>query len=429
MPPFLWTQKQDIGPKPRGGHAITFDPARGRIVLFGGDAAGSLFNDTWEWDGEHWTQVADSGPSARQGSAMAYDAGRQRIVLFGGASASSKLNDTWEWNGETWTQVADSGPQARSGHAMTFHSAKSHIVLFGGESASGLKSDTWEWDGEEWTQQQDIGPSARKGHAMVYDESRSRTVLFGGAGSSGSGLGDTWEWDGEEWTQQQDIGPDACVHPAMVFAGSSVVLFGGVDSIDEAVPPANHTLFGRTWEWDGHRWTQVQDIGPKARWLHAMAFDNVAGKVVLFGGLSLFAPANDPSLPAALLGDTWEHETGGGGPPPPPPDQTIFIDSLTLDPPMLMGLPGDQSNATFTLSGPSPTGLTVFMGAFVDPNLTEPVSLQALSLPNSFDLGPGETFGQFQIIRGNEPLDPGQYTIAVGITGSTQTATLEVMGP
>lgn len=380
MPPFLWTQKQDIGPKPRGGHAITFDPARGRIVLFGGDAAGSLFNDTWEWDGEHWTQVADSGPSARQGSAMAYDAGRQRIVLFGGASASSKLNDTWEWNGETWTQVADSGPQARSGHAMTFHSAKSHIVLFGGESASGLKSDTW-------------------------------------------------EWDGEEWTQQQDIGPDACVHPAMVFAGSSVVLFGGVDSIDEAVPPANHTLFGRTWEWDGHRWTQVQDIGPKARWLHAMAFDNVAGKVVLFGGLSLFAPANDPSLPAALLGDTWEHETGGGGPPPPPPDQTIFIDSLTLDPPMLMGLPGDQSNATFTLSGPSPTGLTVFMGAFVDPNLTEPVSLQALSLPNSLDLGPGETFGQFQIIRGNEPLDPGQYTIAVGITGSTQTATLEVMGP
>jgi hypothetical protein len=87
MPRFLWTQKQDIGPKPRSGHALAFDAARGRIVLFGGDAAGSLFNDTWEWDAENWTQVADSGPSARQGLAMAYDTSRQRIVLFGGESA------------------------------------------------------------------------------------------------------------------------------------------------------------------------------------------------------------------------------------------------------------------------------------------------------------------------------------------------------
>jgi hypothetical protein len=188
---------------------------------------------------------------------------------------------------------------------MTFDSAKSRIVLFGGESASGLKNDTWEWDGQQWTQQQDIGPSPRKGHAMA--SSASHAVLFGGAGSNSSGLGDTWEWDGEEWTQQQDIGPDACVYPAMVSTGSSIVLFGGVHSIDPTA--ADHTVFGRTWEWDGHHWTQVQDIGPTARWLHAMAFDPGAGKVFLFGGLSLFTPVKE-----ALLGDTWEHETGAGGP-------------------------------------------------------------------------------------------------------------------
>jgi hypothetical protein len=68
------------------------------------------------------------------------------------------------------------------------------------------------------------------------------------------------------------------------------------------------------------------------------------------------------------------------------------------------------------------------MGAFVDAGLTEPVSLQALSLPSSVIVPQSETSGQFQIIRGNEPLAPGMYTIAVGIEGSTQTASLEVLG-
>jgi hypothetical protein len=412
MPQFLWTQKQDIGPSPRGGHALAFDAARGHIVLFGGEAAGSLFNDTWKWNGETWTQVQDTGPSARKGFTMAYHPDRQRMVLFGGESASSKLNDTWEWNGETWTQVADTGPQARSGHAMTFDSAKRRIVLFGGDSTSGLKRDTWEWDGQEWTQQQDVGPSRRQGHAMARDEGKNRTVLFGGADSSGSGLGDTWEWDGQEWTQQQDVGPSPCVHPSMVSTGSSpIVLFGGINSIDSTA--ADHTVFGKTWEWDGHFWSQVQDIGPTARWLHAMAFDAVASKVVLFGGLSMFAPVND----ATLLGDTWEHEI----------EQTIFVVSLTLNPQLLQAS-GEQSMATFTLSGPLTMSLQVFMAAFVDPDLTQRVSLQALDLPEYVIVGPGQTSGQFQITRGNEPLNPGLYTIAVQAGQSVQTATLQVSG-
>jgi Galactose oxidase, central domain len=419
MPRFLWTQKQDMGPTSRSGHSLAFDAARGRIVLFGGNAVGSLFNDTWEWNGKTWTQVEDIGPSARQGLAMAYDASRQRVVLFGGMSGSSKLSDTWEWSGENWTQVEDIGPQPRSGHAMTFDSAKGRVVLFGGESASGLKRDTWEWDGQEWTQQQDIGPSRRKGHAMASSE--GRTVLFGGVDSSGSALGDTWVWDGQEWTEQQDIGPDACVHAAMVSTGTSVILFGGVDSIDEAVPAAEHAIFGNTWEWNGQLWTQVQDIGPKGRWLHAMAFDGVAGRVVLFGGLSSFAPAGDPALEDALLGDTWEHEAGAS-------PAGVTMESLSLNPTVLT-VPGDQSIATFTLSGPSSTNLEVFMGAFVDESLTQPVSFQALDVPVSTVVNAGDTSGWFPITRGNEALPPGPYLIVAGFADTVVGAWLDVMGP
>src|SRR5262245_55609584 len=98
MARFLWTEKQDIGPKPRAGHAMTHDSGRNRVVLFGGDSLRSrLFNDTWEWDGENWTQMADIGPRPRRDCALAYDSARGRVVLFGGHGDGSSLGDTWEW--------------------------------------------------------------------------------------------------------------------------------------------------------------------------------------------------------------------------------------------------------------------------------------------------------------------------------------------
>ena len=44
-----------------------------------------------------------TSPSARGGSAMAYDAARGRVVLFGGADVDgTPLGDTWTWDGTTW---------------------------------------------------------------------------------------------------------------------------------------------------------------------------------------------------------------------------------------------------------------------------------------------------------------------------------------
>jgi hypothetical protein len=82
MPRLLWTQRQDVGPSKRAGHAMAYDSARARVVLFGG----ADLRDTWEWDGQIWIQVSNIGPSPRVNHAMAYDAARQRMVLFGGGS-------------------------------------------------------------------------------------------------------------------------------------------------------------------------------------------------------------------------------------------------------------------------------------------------------------------------------------------------------
>jgi hypothetical protein len=34
-------------------------------------------------------------------------------------------------------------------------------------------------------------------------------------------------------------------------------------------------------------WTQKQEVGPVARWAHAMAYDGSRGRTVLFGGATL----------------------------------------------------------------------------------------------------------------------------------------------
>jgi galactose oxidase-like protein len=223
--------------------------------------------------------------------------------------------DTWTWDGTEWTQVADTGPAARSGHALVYDDVRKRAVLFGGRGAANPLGDTWEWDGTEWTQVQDVGPSARRAHAMAFDPTASRVVLFGGAGTNGAGLNDTWLWDGTDWTQAADTGPDPRAQSAMV-AAATIVLFGGVNSIDPT--QANRIRYGDSWRWDGHAWTKAQDIGPAPRWGHGMAFQSDIGQIVLFGGSSVFGPAEDGSLQAGVMRDTWEHpeaadDTGGGG--------------------------------------------------------------------------------------------------------------------
>ncbi len=300
MPRLLWTQKQDIGPRGRYQHAMAYDGARARVVLFGGNdlqVDTPAFSDTWEWDGQIWIQVSDIGPPPRERHAMAYDAGRQRLVLFGGLAGSGEnlitLADTWEWNGEYWTQVSDTGPSARHNHAMTYDAAIDRVVLHGGSGFG--SSETWEWDGEAWTQtESEIGPGQRLGHAMAYDEVRKRVVLFGATPPPGESTGnrDTWERSGAIWARVADTGPEGRHFHAMVYDTKRVILFGGFTGSGSTLQTR-----GATWQWDGKHWAQRGDFGPQPRSSLAMAYDSARGRVVLFGGAD---------QGGQILADTWE---------------------------------------------------------------------------------------------------------------------------
>jgi hypothetical protein len=104
-----WRQAAGFGP-PELAHATLIFNGR-RCVLFGGASApGSgarVFGMTWEWDGRHWTARQDMGPGPRHLHAMAFDSARQRGVLFGGASDLASPPAT---HGDTWEQFERGTP-------------------------------------------------------------------------------------------------------------------------------------------------------------------------------------------------------------------------------------------------------------------------------------------------------------------------------
>ena len=79
---------------------MTYDPARSRVVLFGGHnhPTDVYLDDVWEYDGVTWTQrtPVTTVPAGREGAACAWDAVRRKLVVHGGYSwTTGVLDDTW----------------------------------------------------------------------------------------------------------------------------------------------------------------------------------------------------------------------------------------------------------------------------------------------------------------------------------------------
>ena len=244
----------------RSSHAMTYDTANHRTLLFGGFTpdTGVASRELWEWDGVSWAQcvtaacTADgSAPAPRVAPGLAYDTGRRRAVLFGGAGSSAEFCDTWEWasDSRTWERVqnpascdasATDHPAGRQEVAMAYDASRGVTVLFGGASGLTVFDDVWEWDGSgTWTRRCQSSPcvSTRPGPrqhgTFAFDSTTRRIVLFGGTNSDGSaGYDDTWLWNGSVWTSLGSGGPEGRSQHAMVFDASErrTLLFGGQSS-------------------------------------------------------------------------------------------------------------------------------------------------------------------------------------------------------
>lgn len=252
-------------------------------------------------------------PLGRRQPGLAYDSARHRTVLFGGDGLK---DDTWEWDGGNWTEIlptdaeGDGRPAPRDGVRLVYDPIREKTIFIGGIRffPAGL-DETWEWNGQSWNRRcdnQPVGdtctlPPARANHGLVFDARRGKVVMFGGAGDINltTPKNDTWEWDGTTWTQRCDGVPasDVCgtLPPARhgLAMGyndvtGKVIVFGGAN--------AAGVNLDDTWEWDGTSWRDISSTPrPSARQGAEMAFDARSSEVLLFGG------------------GTVNSRTGGGG--------------------------------------------------------------------------------------------------------------------
>ena len=298
-------------------------------VLFGGFGPFGrgiiATNTTMTWNGDTWTSSLSTGPAARGGAMMAYDPAIGKIVLYGGWNgAGTFYSDTWTFDGTTWTQLT---PTASPGQlafgSMSYDTALGKLVLFGGASTVGAapafrltngsptgsattSNQTWTFDGTNWTQlTPTTSPTGRFSSAMAYDQGAGNLILFGGYGASGA-LGDTWRFNGTTWTSLSPSNAPVGVSDASMAYDStlgSIVLFGGVTSAGGLVNTTSLWDGGHnSWQWGNN------DVAASARYAAAIAPAAVNGQLVLYGG-KLASGSYDASL---YLFD-WGHRGAATG--------------------------------------------------------------------------------------------------------------------
>lgn len=281
--------------------AMAYHTASSRAVfyVFGSDVSGP--GETWTWDGTNWQRSGSVSPRSRFGSIFVEHAPTARLLMYGGGSCG-QYNDQWLWDGASWTEMdlGDRTPPARTlvSAQVSFDRTRDLAVLFGGFSDCIFPSDTWTWNGSSWRRvQTSTSPAGRIDGSMAYDATRGVTFLFGGRETGGFNnfLDDSWTFDGSNWTQQSPLlSPSRRIAAGIAYddASAEVVLFGG--SVEDALGELASS--DETWTWNGSEWRlEAAVIRPAARAGPSMSRD-AQGRPVLFGGAD--ATGN-------VFSDTW----------------------------------------------------------------------------------------------------------------------------
>ncbi|MFN0149781.1 MAG: kelch repeat-containing protein [bacterium] len=149
----VWSELVPSGGSPPAwyGHGALYDPVAERMVITCGQDAFGRHNFTWALSlAEHlvWSEVDGTfpRPTYRDLSTATYDPLRGRMILFGGLDDGGARNDTWSLSlsGEAvWKALAPARipPSPRSGHSAAYDGARDRLIIFGGPGSTA--SDTW----------------------------------------------------------------------------------------------------------------------------------------------------------------------------------------------------------------------------------------------------------------------------------------------
>ena len=289
------------------------DPLNNRMVVFGGQYAGSGFEPQYNntayaltlGTSPTWTSLGSHPMGGRFGhSASTVNDGTPRMVIFGGTChhlcSGVPYNDVWQLGfapGSTWQQLTPTGtkPTARLSHTSIWDPSRNSLIIFGGSTEDLFApivrfNDVWELnlDGTpSWTLWTPVGtpPTPRTGHTAIYDTLHQRMVVFGGRDAGGT-LGDTWALSlsgTPTWTQLTTVGPGGPreEHVAVYDAANQRMLVqGGLNAGAEVVG----LRLDVTLSW--FPFQHLRGTNPDTRSRHGAVLDG-QGQMWLYGGLSM----------------------------------------------------------------------------------------------------------------------------------------------
>ena len=261
-------------PAARAEHAGVYDPADGRIVLFGGsfgvpvncsaNVAHTYEDDTWVYDlgCDQWHQVEDPNtPVGRVRHAAVLDTLRHRMLIVGGRERAGS-SGTYTRHGEvsafdlateTWSELAtNAGPAPRYNLAAVYDPTGDRMIIMGGNTSTSAatykdSNDVWALDlaTDTWSEVTTAGskPARRFWHAGLWDDTRQRLVIFGGSNAqqvfspSATYFSDAWVLDFTQsppaWSRldQGTRGPEGRFWSGMAHdvAGDRYLVFAGHD--------------------------------------------------------------------------------------------------------------------------------------------------------------------------------------------------------
>ena len=260
--------------------------------------------------------VGSSAPAPRGDHVGALDPSGKQLLVFGGDTASAVCGDPPAHThvGDTWLLdvgcgsfrevTASANPGARARMSMATDVAGHRAILFGGRTRSGTSGpytelgDVWAFDftSETWSAFSPTGtaPTPRSNSALVISQKLSKAYVFGGnvstSGTAFTPRNDTFSFDlkTSEWkavAESSSTKPPARLFHAMAIDDDAGVLYvyGGGDENAFTGP-----FLDDVWALDlkTEAWTLVATSGdvPQSRILHSMVYDSGKKRLVVFGG-------------------------------------------------------------------------------------------------------------------------------------------------
>lgn len=261
-----------------GPASMTFDRARGRLVLMNG-------NQLWEWEAAGgWTNLSPTHvpidwPAAPNGG-LVYDE-KRAVAQFLGEDWRS-----WQWDGSgTWRDNTPLPLPVVWPYGVTVLDAGRDRLIKYRDGFYLWEADpaTLRWEFIRTPKEQPGGIPAIVGDfSFVYDRDRKLTVLLFGKGDGVQ----VHDWNGVGWTDRSVVPPGEPHPPAWQFKA-------GYDEARKVVTllrrGATAAESGAVWEWDGAtgKFAQRAAADGVKPWPPAgsqtVAYDSVRQKLVSFG--------------------------------------------------------------------------------------------------------------------------------------------------